>query len=71
MDALHVVPVRDPAHAGGDYRELEAAAAEPGSTITSLAGGAVTWTGTPKSNMSSWTSIAIVPPVAATGIDMR
>src|SRR5437763_1613784 len=35
-----------------------------------LAGGAVTWTGTPKSNMSSRTSIAIVSPVEATGSAM-
>src|SRR6185312_7550273 len=68
VDALHVVPVRDPAHAGGHYYWVEAMAAA-GSSATSPAGGAVTWTGTPKSNMSRRTSIAIFPPVAAMGTD--
>src|SRR6185312_11987637 len=67
-EAFHVVPVRDPAHAGGHYYWVEAMAAA-GSSATSPAGGAVTWTGTPKSNMSRRTSITIFPPVAATGTD--
>ena len=69
VDALHLVPVRDPAHAGGHYYRVAAMAAA-GSAATWPAGGAVTWTGTPKSNMSSRTSMAIVPPVEAIGSPM-